>query len=257
MVRDSNLDDDPLRMLKGIRVAMRLGFEIEPRTLAAIRKRAPKLAAVAAERVSDELLAIFSQPLLGRAVALLSATGLDAVLFGRRMEGPVVASSFAQVGASGYDEAVIAFALIFRDPRNPPRPFAERWRWSRALRADVETVIKYAARLIAGSDIATTLYYAGAAAAPRLVWFLRAGNQLELAALVEDVLRDRGQTIFGVQALLDGDEVAEIARIPAGPQVGRLKRLMIEGQLKGQLRTRQEAEEFVRRSVKALPPLGV
>src|SRR6266545_3397763 len=60
MVNAANFDDDPLRMLKAIRMAVRLGFAIDDVTLAAIRPRAVAIARVAAERVAYELSVIFA-----------------------------------------------------------------------------------------------------------------------------------------------------------------------------------------------------
>ncbi|HVG24393.1 MAG TPA: hypothetical protein VND45_09590 [Thermoanaerobaculia bacterium] len=80
MVRASNFDDDPLRMLKGVRMAVKYSFEIEPSTLEAIRARAHRIPEVARERVTYELSAIFSANAFRRAVSLLHETGLDAPL---------------------------------------------------------------------------------------------------------------------------------------------------------------------------------
>ena len=52
--------DDPLRMLRAVRFAARLGFAIEPLTWKAIRQSAPRLAMISAERLRDE----FSKTLL-------------------------------------------------------------------------------------------------------------------------------------------------------------------------------------------------
>lgn len=62
MVSERNLTDDPLRGLRGVRVAAELRGEIEPATRDAIRKHAPLLARVAAERVREELLRLFEAP---------------------------------------------------------------------------------------------------------------------------------------------------------------------------------------------------
>ena len=80
MVDASNFDDDPLRTLKAVRMAIKYDFEIEPLTLRAIRERAAKIATVARERVTYELSVIFSANEFRRAVALLHETGLDAPL---------------------------------------------------------------------------------------------------------------------------------------------------------------------------------
>ena len=60
MVDAANFDDDPLRMLKAIRMAVRLRFATDGDTVAAIRPRANAIDRVAAERVAYELSEIFS-----------------------------------------------------------------------------------------------------------------------------------------------------------------------------------------------------
>lgn len=79
---EQSFSDDPLRMLKGVRHAVTLGFDCPPDTIAAIRRQAGQLAGVSGERVRDELLKILSSaaPLTG--VELLDAADLMAPLFG-------------------------------------------------------------------------------------------------------------------------------------------------------------------------------
>lgn len=54
--------EDHLRMLRAVRFAARLNFEIEPETFAAIRALAPKIKLISAERVRDELVKLFAPP---------------------------------------------------------------------------------------------------------------------------------------------------------------------------------------------------
>jgi len=62
MVSQSNLEDDPLRLLRGYRQAAQLNFRIEPETQAVIRQLAPLLGQVAAERVQVELGYLLKSP---------------------------------------------------------------------------------------------------------------------------------------------------------------------------------------------------
>ncbi|MEG4216701.1 CCA tRNA nucleotidyltransferase [Microcoleus sp. Pol14C6] len=62
MVSRSNLEDDPLRLLRAYRQAAQLGFAIEPETQSAIRELAPLLSRVAVERVRTELGYLLSNP---------------------------------------------------------------------------------------------------------------------------------------------------------------------------------------------------
>lgn len=62
-VSDQALDNDPVRGLRAVRLAVKLGFEIEPHTQTLIRAAAHGLSQqVSAERVRDELVKIISLP---------------------------------------------------------------------------------------------------------------------------------------------------------------------------------------------------
>src|SRR5208283_4818865 len=65
--------EDHLRLLRAVRFAAQLDFEIEPQTFAAVRKLAPKIELISAERIRDELIKLFSPPL--KDVSLSSAGG--------------------------------------------------------------------------------------------------------------------------------------------------------------------------------------
>src|SRR5580658_1193440 len=54
--------EDHLRMLRAVRFAARLNFEIEPKTFAAIQALAPKINIISAERVREELMKLFAPP---------------------------------------------------------------------------------------------------------------------------------------------------------------------------------------------------
>src|SRR5438067_11422212 len=86
MIDAANFDDDPLRMLKAIRMAVRFDFEIDEGTLAAIRPRVGRITSVAVERVAYELTVIFSANAFRRGVTLLRETRLDVPLFGRTLD---------------------------------------------------------------------------------------------------------------------------------------------------------------------------
>lgn len=60
MISPENLQDDPLRLLRGYRQAAQLGFEIEAETKAAIQAFAPLLSRVAVERIRTELVYLFN-----------------------------------------------------------------------------------------------------------------------------------------------------------------------------------------------------
>ena len=77
MVSPGNLQDDPLRLLRGYRQASQLGFVIEPQTRAAMREFAPLLGKIAAERVRVELGYLLGSP---QGTAWLLAAWEDGIL---------------------------------------------------------------------------------------------------------------------------------------------------------------------------------
>ena len=68
--------EDHLRLLRAVRFATRLGFLVEPETFAAIRRLAPLIHSVSAERVRDEIARILTEGGARRGFELLDATGL-------------------------------------------------------------------------------------------------------------------------------------------------------------------------------------
>ena len=218
MVDATNFDDDPLRLLKAVRMAVRLEFDIDNATLAAIRERAASVTSVAAERLGTELEMIFAAGAFRRALALLHDTALDVPLFGE----PLDLTSYHVDDLT----PAAAYALLVRDPR----AVAERFRWSDTLLRQVTTL----QRLLNDASL-FALYDAGR----------------DLARQVPDLLRALGcddrieMPDFATRALLTGDEIASILGERPGPRIGLLKRALLEAQLRGEVQTREEAEKLL------------
>jgi poly(A) polymerase len=68
--------EDHLRLLRAVRFAAQLGFEIEASTFSAIQTLAALVLRVSAERIRDELLKLFQPAHAARGLDLLEATGL-------------------------------------------------------------------------------------------------------------------------------------------------------------------------------------
>ena len=219
MIDPSNFDDDPLRCLKAVRMAVSFGFDVEERTLEAIRRRAGTIAGVAAERVTYELAIIFSAGRFRRAVDLLDRSGLDHPLFGRNIEEPFHADDVSLAGA---------MALLVREPRL----YAKRWRWSVDLLREVTALQEL---IEGGKERRMALYDAGERVARQLPAVLRAIGREERLPEVD----------FSIRALLTGEQIAEATGLPAGPALGRIKRALLEAQVRGDVTTKADALAFV------------
>ena len=209
MIEAKNFDDDPLRMLRAVRFAVTLEFTIDDATVDAIRARAAAVNSVASERIEYELAVIFSAGAFRRALALLHETALDVPLFGFQLDAARFQADDVSLAA--------AYALL---RHVPPGPVAKE---IAALQQLVERHDRIA------------LYDAGERVAAQLPALLR--------ALGRDDRLDWPD--FAIRALLTGDDIVALTGIERGPRLGAIKRALLEAQIRGEVRTRQEAERFV------------
>jgi len=70
-VSESTFKDDPVRLLRAVRLAAELGFNIEEKTEALIRDSHRLIAQVAGERIREELLRILATPQAGKCIRYL------------------------------------------------------------------------------------------------------------------------------------------------------------------------------------------
>lgn len=136
--------EDHLRLLRAVRFAAGLGFDIEAVTFAAIQQFAPEIVRIAAERIRDELTRMLTGGGARRAFELLDATGLLAALLPEvdRMHGIEQPASYHPEGdvwvhTLGLLERLeqpsveLALAALLHDVGKPPtQTFEDRIRFS-------------------------------------------------------------------------------------------------------------------------------
>ncbi len=78
---DITFSDDPLRMMRAVRFATQLGFDIDDETFEAIRRNRARIEIVSGERIITELNKIVLSPLPSMGFQLLEASGLLELIF--------------------------------------------------------------------------------------------------------------------------------------------------------------------------------
>ena len=89
---DITYSDDPLRMMRAIRFAAQLGFEIEHQSLAAIRHNCERINIISKERIIDEINKMIMSPHPSLGFLIMEQTGLLELIFPElhRMKGVAV-----------------------------------------------------------------------------------------------------------------------------------------------------------------------
>ncbi|MGB5133725.1 MAG: CCA tRNA nucleotidyltransferase [Prochlorococcaceae cyanobacterium] len=249
-VSEANLRDDPLRLLRGIRLRWELQLELEAHTRAWISALAALLGTVAGERVLSELqrLAAAGEGQRGLAEALglglLNPWGAD----------PAAASRLAlldrdapeRLGLNG-EEAEAALPLARLAALLPSQSVAAL-HGSRRLQRQCEVLRRWWQRL---DDLA--------AAEGQDLSALREDERLDLHRDLEVTLpalllalppagarralihwRDREDPLFHPRPPLDGDRLREMLNLPPGPDLGALLRHLTRERAFGRLGTADE-----------------
>lgn len=78
---DITFSDDPLRMMRAVRFASQLGFDLDPETFDAIARNRERIAIISKERIADELNKIMLSPKPSIGFDLLDKCGLLELIF--------------------------------------------------------------------------------------------------------------------------------------------------------------------------------
>jgi poly(A) polymerase len=245
--------EDHLRMLRAVRFATRLGFEIEERTFAAIRDEADSIRTISTERIRMELEQILADPHRARGWRLLRETGLVNLLVGglswRASEADAVALRLDALGESVAAETALAVLLIDRSVRDV-RALMARFTFSRHSVQRVCWLLESLALLMGTRDLELAD-----------VKTLRAHGGLdELVALHRSELTARGLDVSAADAFacraaaiaeesvapapfVTGDDLQAMGMRP-GRRMGEVLDALYRGQLNEEILN--EAEAFAR-----------
>jgi poly(A) polymerase len=125
MISRKGLAEDPLRLLRGARLALELGLDIDEETEAGIRELAPLLERAAPERQREELVRILGSARSAVGVRLLDSLLLLKELLPEVVEGRGVEQPWEHHYWDVFDHSVETLAAL--DEMFLPDPSAERW----------------------------------------------------------------------------------------------------------------------------------
>lgn len=252
--------EDKLRILRAVRFAATLDFQLEAETRSAIEQFASQLQVVSAERITAEMERMLTQANRQAAVQLLQETGLLAIIF---PEGEYSSSDFAERLAV----ALQGLALLKTADFNTALALLWSQLVSNAGRSETEAMTR---RLkLSNPQIKSILWMLGQephiVEADKLEWPVlqrilvdpRIDNLLDLATARQQA---QAQATSGIDhcrqqlllpladlnppQLLSGNDLQELG-LPAGPLFREILEQVRDAQLLGQLKDKTSALQWV------------
>ncbi|PSB39093.1 poly-A polymerase [Aphanothece cf. minutissima CCALA 015] len=231
-ISEANLLDDPLRLLRGVRLACELAFRIAPATWELIGRHRQRITTVAGERVLAELERLAAAPEghrgLGRALeaGLLQPWGAADGTEGRLEPlGPQRPDACGLTPMEAWALPLARLAAVLDGPT------LERLRASRRLQQRCQRLRDWHERLQRSASPGGLLSLESLAEAERLP--LHRQLEADLPALLlqldpgaaraaMDRWRDPADRLFHPRPPLDGRRLQQLLAIPPGPRLGQL-----------------------------------
>jgi tRNA nucleotidyltransferase/poly(A) polymerase len=251
MVSSRNLDADPIRILRAYRLAAALGWSIEERTRAALRRRASRLAGEAKERVHAEIVRLFSAPSPSRAIGWAEQDGVLAASLGLpRRRGRFVARVLARFDAVRRPErerflfrmAVVLFRLGVRGERVPEVLGVKGF--SRQESSIIALEVRFLEAAFSRAPAERVLFDFREHWAPMRALLRLAAHGPSESVRSRRLLSTARRCRF-VPAPVDGRDIARWLAIPPGAKLGQALERARFLHFTGRLRTRKEIENAV------------
>ena len=251
---DERFSEDYLRLLRAIRFSTQLDFAIEPQTYEAIGRSAANIIHISGERIASELEGILGHPRRAAGAAMLVETGLAQAIF----------PGFVGVGAErgiaalvrlrkNVDLALALAALFAAFPTEFAMDRCKVLRLSRNRIKHARFLLAHRGRLLEWDMSLAQLKKLLAEPYFRDLYELERAIQKSIpdrdgvAALAKlrRRMRELGYVEVRPKPLLDGHDLMGLGAV-SGPFLGQLVEELYVAQLEGQIRTREQAEQWAR-----------
>ena len=250
VLHDASFRDDPTRLLRLVRYAARLGFEVEPHTRALVAEAVAAAAptTVAGPRIGAELRLLAAEPDPIAALAGLTPLALDAAIaLGFGLDGPEPSASALTLLSDGGDRAALTLAVALQRVRERERrSLLAELGFEAAMRDLILATARLGPGLVAPlrcAESPSAIAGAVGSAPVEAVALAGALGAHDAAARWIGELRSIALTIGGADLLAAG--------VPAGPAVGAALRAALRAKLDGRTSGRESELAEALRAVRA------
>jgi tRNA nucleotidyltransferase (CCA-adding enzyme) len=269
VLSERSFEDDPTRILRGVRFAARFGFGFEPETERLLRQAVAedRLSTVSGERIANEIVLILGEPEPWPPVERLATWGiLDAIVAGWAVP-PEVEATFAEVArladhvsddepgrrAEGETWRVRFLAMLEPSDRGVRNAVLDRLNAGRRMRTLALELARFEdeTREIISADVRlqdSTLHRSLSGFSRELLGFCRA--RWRGTRVAERIGRYVNELAGTATSLTGGD--LESLGIPQGPAVGKVLAKLLEARLDGSIGSREDEIELATRLAREL-----
>ncbi|WP_372715527.1 CCA tRNA nucleotidyltransferase [Novipirellula sp.] len=245
--------EDKLRMLRAVRFATTIGFQIDPATALAIGEKASEIEVVSGERIGVEMRRCLASEHILEGLDHLSDLALTPYVLPElaKMDRDRVRQLFAIQRRREFPSAIAMLLLASKTANADLKAITERWKLSNEEVRIVTAVLRNAPKLaiahkIAWSKIQPILIDRDARYVLDVAVEIASADGLGEAGIrrVKDALKQPNE-VLDPAPLLNGSDLAKL-EIPAGPVYAKILRHLRQRQLDGELSTREQAIAEVR-----------
>jgi poly(A) polymerase len=252
----ARFEEDRLRLVRAVRLATELEFQIDGDTLAAIVELAPTVVAVSAERLREELVRLLVAPARADGVTLLGTTGMLATVLPEvaALPGERLSHTIRSLELLRRPVAPLAVAALLLGLESGPAVAAvcRRLRFS-ASEVRAITMLVTDSRRLSGlpsmrrGQAETLLRRTDAAELLELhrVDCLAGGRELTSYYRALDIVAALAGDLAGPPGLLGGDDLIAMGYVP-GPQFAEIMRAVGDARARGDITSPDEARAWVR-----------
>jgi tRNA nucleotidyltransferase (CCA-adding enzyme) len=245
--------EDKLRMLRAVRFATTLGFQVDPATTEAIVEHAADISVVSGERIGAEMRRVMTSPHAFQGLHRLQQTGLAPhVLPGLAiMDWERLGGLLQHLPDRSFAAALACVAIASDDGKQALRQTSNRWKLSTEENRQASAAIKHHATLIGAAQLPWSVVQ------PVLV---NRDRDIILSVAIAVATHDQCD-LTGIEKiheaigwppeqldpapLLTGDDLQKTG-IPAGPQYRVLLQTVRDRQLNGEIETVDQAWKVVK-----------
>lgn len=251
--------EDALRLLRAIRFAAQVGFEIEPETLRSIKNRAKLIKRISGERIRDELERMWTGASPDVAAQYLSETDLGSVLFPEiepvLWEGLV--RLFQKIKVLPEPKSpILGWAALTRDQKGHPQAIAgslmQRFKLSNAQYESLQWILEERSKFkevfqMREATLSRWISHPGFEFLLQFHWCeaMSSDGNLIYHEFCESRLRDLKSQVGGwLPKLIDGKDLIGLGLSP-GPEFTEILKTVEDLALEKKITTKEQALEYV------------